>query len=411
MKRLRSVSNLQVWLVGQFSMIRIILLLSVGTTLGFGQSCVFAQTPHTLLWDGSPRDARNALEMMKEDPTWISRKDSDRRTPLHVAARFDHIDVVEWLLDNGADVDAQAYNRFTPLHLTKNPKIVKLILGKNPNLLLESSVTGSTAVQRAIEDLRHFTEISGRVPQAKRKADNLRKIVELYVNHLGDEIDLISAARLGQLKAVQQIVRQNPALAHSTKDGNPLREAADYGHLEICKFLVEKHKVDVNDFEGGAGYPIIKAALKHPQVVKYLIEQGADLKTRITWRGVSGPRFIGDEATALHFAARDGVPETIQILLDAGVEIFATTDDTPFRSLKKTALEVAAYFGKTDNAIAMLEHQQFRDSDAKDRELALAKSLSIASKKNRFAHDAEDRAKLYEALIAHGAKDIWKREF
>ena len=81
----------------------------------------FAQTPHSLLWDSTPEDGQKALKIMMDDPTWVAKRDSDQRTPLHVAARFNHTSVVKWLLENGADVDAQAYNRFTPLHLTKNP--------------------------------------------------------------------------------------------------------------------------------------------------------------------------------------------------------------------------------------------------------------------------------------------------
>jgi ankyrin repeat protein len=78
-----------------------------------------AQTPHRLLWDSGPEEGKTALKIMTNDPSWVTKRDSDSQTPLHVAARFNHIEVVKWLLENGADVDAQAYNRFTPLHLTK----------------------------------------------------------------------------------------------------------------------------------------------------------------------------------------------------------------------------------------------------------------------------------------------------
>ncbi len=135
-------------------MVRILLLLGLTTMLGIPSFCS-AQTPHSLLWNSTPADGQRALEIMEKDKTWITRKSPDSsETPLHVAARFDHVVVVKWLLENGADVNAQAYNDFTPLHLTKIPEIVGLILEKKPNLQL-TSVAG-TPLQGAISDLRHY---------------------------------------------------------------------------------------------------------------------------------------------------------------------------------------------------------------------------------------------------------------
>ncbi|MEO1617271.1 MAG: ankyrin repeat domain-containing protein [Planctomycetota bacterium] len=381
-------------------MTRSILLFALA--ISYSSVCV-AQTPHRLLWDGTPGEGKTALKIMMKDPSWVTKRDSDSRTPLHVAARFNHIDVVKWLLKNGADVDAQAYNRFTPLHLTKNPEIVKLILEKNPDLTLKS-VSG-TALQGAIDDLRHYTNISNRGESVKQGANALRKIVALYVEHLGDDIDLVSAVRLGRLDTVRKIVANDPAAAHGEKYGpNPLREAANWGRIEICKFLVEEHKVDVDDFDGGTGYPIMKAALKYPEIVKYLIENGADLKTRITWKGGrTGVWIIGDDATALHFAARDGVPETVKILLDAGVDPFATAHDSFDEGKKQTALEVAAYFGKTDNALSILDHPTFKNADPKLRKQSLNESLRVGSSSSWLAFEAQDRSELLDALLMNGA--------
>ena len=383
-------------------MTRFLFFTAFVASLSFAQNCS-AQNPHTLLWNGGHKDAQKAIEIMKEDPSWVNKRDSDRRTPLHVAARFNHSGVVKWLLENGADVNAQAYNRFTPLHLTKNPEIVKLILGKNPNLTLKS-VSG-TVLQQAIDDLRHYSNISSRAIVEKREVDDLRSIVKLYVDFLGDDIDIISAVRLGQLDMVKKIVADDPSTVHGEEYGpSPLREAANWGHLEICKFLVEEHEVDVDDFDGGAGYPIIKAALKHPEIVKYLIERGADLEKRITWQGGrTGVWIIGDDATALHFAARDGVPETIKILLDAGVDPFAVAHEMLYEENKQTALEVAAYFGKTDNAISILKHPKFKQADEKIRKQVLNESLNIGSFSSWLAFEAQDRSKLLDALITHGA--------
>jgi ankyrin repeat protein len=152
------------------------------------------------------------------------------------------------------------------------------------------------------------------------------------------------------------------------------------------------------------GYPIIKSALKHPKIVKYLIDQDADLETRITWRGGrTGVWIIGDDATALHYAASDGVPETVKILLDAGVDPFVTAHDSFDKEERQTALEVAAFFGRTDNAIAILEHPKFKNADHAIRQQVLDESLTTGSYSSWLAFQAQDRSELLDALITHGA--------
>ena len=52
-----------------------------------------------------------------------------------------------------------------------------------------------------------------------------------------------------------------------------------------------------------------------------------------------------DDATILHYAADTGVPETITMLIDSGVDLFATDHDPIDEKPKQTALEVAAALG------------------------------------------------------------------
>ena len=59
------------------------------------------RTPHEYLWEQCPKQA---LRIMQADPTWIDKTDDMQRTPLHLAARFNFMEVARWLLDQGADV-------------------------------------------------------------------------------------------------------------------------------------------------------------------------------------------------------------------------------------------------------------------------------------------------------------------
>ncbi|MBI3411362.1 MAG: hypothetical protein HY040_23800 [Planctomycetes bacterium] len=87
-------------------------------------------TPHDYLWNQCPKQA---LKMMQADKTWINKKDPEYScTPLHHASRFGFVDVVEWMLANGADVDARAYNNFSPLYFADEPQVVRSILRHKP---------------------------------------------------------------------------------------------------------------------------------------------------------------------------------------------------------------------------------------------------------------------------------------
>ncbi len=344
------------------------------------------KTPHEYLWAGFPN---KAVEIMKADPKWISRADDDSRQPLHIAARFGHIEAVKWLLDNGADVNSIAYNGFTPLHLTEHVEVVKLILAKKPDLSILNGIQGGSPLQDAAEK---FTEARG-----KQRRKKFREIVDLYLAS-GAEYDLLTAIYLDDLKRIKAILERSPKLADDFQNDSPLRTAAKLGRLEICRFLINEHRVNVNDFERGIGYPIIKAALAHPQVVRLLIENGADLKKRITWRGHrEGYWIIGDEATCLHFAARDGVPDTINMLIDQGVDILAKAEPAGLGEAL-TALELAACFGKTDNVRAILNHPKLGEIDERPRQDLLDRSLRTAVRTQN-----EEQPGLIEALLAKGA--------
>jgi ankyrin repeat protein len=349
------------------------------------------RTPHQYLWNGFPG---KALEIMRADHSWISRQDEDQCTPLHHAARFGYPEVVKWLLEHGADVNAIAYNGFTPLHLAERRDVIALILDKHPDLSIRDRTSNQTPPQKAAAN-----SVEARSEPERRE---WQAIMDLYAKTAGGN-DVLTAVKLGDLARVKALLGKSPELADNFQDQSLLRAAASLGRLEICRYLIDEHHVDVNDFVRGSGYPIIKGALMHPQVVRLLIEKGADLKKRITWQGFgTGMWIVGDDATALHFAAEEGVPETIKLLIDNGVDIFAAAHSPDSRDQDQTALDVAAIFGKVDNAIAILDHPSFQQTGQATRKRLLNKCLVLAAHSIAFS-DQGERPKLLEALLKRGA--------
>lgn len=70
-----------------------------------------------LLYAVQNGDVRTVSEFVGQNPDLISSTDADGATLLHVAAEADSAEVAEYLLDQGADVNARDADDETPLGL------------------------------------------------------------------------------------------------------------------------------------------------------------------------------------------------------------------------------------------------------------------------------------------------------
>lgn len=358
-----------------------------------------AALPQLYLWNGFPDGARR---MMEADMSLIHKTDSDRRTPLHVAARFGHEDIVRWLLENGADPNVEAYNRFTPLYMAT--------LSARPEIFRRLLKAGADAGKANAFGKSPLQEVVGKIASAKndsnrKLADKWNRILEVLLEN-GATLDLVSAIELGRTEHVVSALSDDASvLTQHQGDQKLLRMAVMSGHHDIAKYLLENHPdhMDVDNFAGNHGYPVIKDALKHNDLVQLLIEHGADLERRVTWQGSrTGVWLIGDNATLLHFAARDGSPETVTTLLDQGVDLFANAQSDLGNGGDQTAPEVAALFGKSANLLAMLSHETFTQADEALKKNLLETCLRLVGR-GSLSRDANEEWKMISMLVRHGA--------
>jgi ankyrin repeat protein len=236
---------------------------------------------------------------------------------LRVAVENGDAAAVKRLLDGGADVNEEVENRFTPIYFVTTPEMADLLLAKKPKL----EIRDTAELQTPLEFIARECARKNNDPVLRSVCDKLMAA--------GAQYTVDAAIYLNDIDQVKNLLKPDDKWVNSTQgaQGVPLRVAAVMGRDDICKLLLD-HKADPDDFEQGVGYPIMVDAVSHPTIVKMLIAAGADLKTRITFRGFqTGQWIIGDDATALHYSVQAGNLESVQLLTAAGVDVNAVDTD------------------------------------------------------------------------------------
>lgn len=188
--------------------------------------------------------------------------DDNDQTLLHAAAMSGNIEFAEKLLDAGADVNAR--NRFgvTPLMCTGVS-----VLDHAPmiDLLLREGADTTVKDDRGRSIIAYATDFP-----SVEKLINAGAVV-----NWSDPYPMTYAARRGDAKTFDLLVEVAEGLERAPKD-QLLIDAIDGGNTEIIRKLIE---ADVNINRPGDEPPLIhavKSGWVKPEVVKVLLEAGAD---------------------------------------------------------------------------------------------------------------------------------------
>jgi ankyrin repeat protein len=188
--------------------------------------------------------------LLNASPELLHAGDLRSNQPIHWAVMTRQLEVVDELLKRGADLDARRGDGARPIHLTNGDY-----------------------------HYRGWRDVPKDWPTTPQS------VFEHLVNR-GANVDLGMACASGNLARVRELLDQDPALVNKLSDyhsgyvggGAPIKNAAACGHLEVVKLLLERG-ADPNLPEEGiapGGHALYSAAANgHFEVAKVLLEHGA----------------------------------------------------------------------------------------------------------------------------------------
>ncbi|GBN05336.1 Serine/threonine-protein phosphatase 6 regulatory ankyrin repeat subunit B [Araneus ventricosus] len=261
-------------------------------------------------------------------------------TPLHVAAELGQRVIVETLIIKGADVNAVTADcKKTPLHNAASAgaaEVVKILLKKKAKINARA-VDGSTPL--------HLAVYSGQANVVKMLNENGANVnIADYKNRTAIQL----AAFHGKLEIVKMLSELKTVSIHDkANDGfSLLHIAAQSGHLNIMKHLIEKG-ANINSENDAGTKPIHFAAREgHADIVQFLLDLDP-----------TGKQLTVVGQTVVHYAVMGGQIDVLQFLIDRKHDINASSilGDLPIHMAvftnNENILQILLHHGAFYNAI------------------------------------------------------------
>ncbi|XP_056587106.1 poly [ADP-ribose] polymerase tankyrase-1 isoform X4 [Triplophysa dalaica] len=266
------------------------------------------------------------LDTVKQlcSPQNVNCRDLEGRhsTPLHFAAGYNRVAVVEYLLHHGADVHAKDKGGLVPLHNAcsyGHYEVAELLVrhGASVNVadlwkftpLHEAAAKSKYEICKLL--LKHGADPTKKNRDGNTPLDMVKEGDTDIQDLLRGDAALLDAAKKGCLARVQKLCSLENINCRDTQGRNstPLHLAAGYNNLEVADYLLE-HGADVNAQDKGGLIPLHNAAsYGHVDIAALLIKFNTCVNATDKWA-----------FTPLHEAAQKGRTQLCALLLAHGAD-------------------------------------------------------------------------------------------
>lgn len=269
-------------------------------------------------------DMEEVKKLIAAHPHAVFCRDVDGRhsTPLHFAAGYNRVAVVEYLLQHGADVHAKDKGGLVPLHNAcsyGHYEVTELLIkhGACVNVadlwkftpLHEAAAKGKFEICKLL--LKHGADPNKKNRDGNTPLDLVKEGDQDVADLLRGDAALLEAAKKGNLARVQKLASTENINCRDTQGRNstPLHLAAGYNNVEVAEFLLE-NGADVNAQDKGGLIPLHNASsYGHVDIAALLIKYHTCVNAVDRWG-----------FTPLHEAAQKGRTQLCSLLLAHGAD-------------------------------------------------------------------------------------------
>jgi ankyrin repeat protein len=209
----------------------------------------YAQDIHTSVAKG---DFEKVKALLENVPDLVKQRNQNYETPLILAAKYGHLEIVRLLISRRADINAQDKNGWAPLHYTSwsNSDVAKYLISKGADINLRSTVGESPLfeyINMGNQEMAEFLITQG---------------ADINIKNNRGETPLHRAAGEGNKKMVDLLLSRDAdvnAITHY--NFTPLHIAAVFGHKETVESLIGYGaRLNIKSNDGGTPLHFAEAA-------------------------------------------------------------------------------------------------------------------------------------------------------
>jgi ankyrin repeat protein len=294
-------------------------------------------------------------------------RDNEGNTPLHLAAKTGTRDVYDWLIKQGANLDAANNAGQTPrqLAMRSTDPFSRFQFNADTDIfqaIREGKLQSVAAILKSTPDLLNQTNQYRQTPLLVAVQSRRTNIVD-FLDAQGVRWDPVSAIVMGRTEVLRQLIKQKPQLAFN---GSLLYVAAANGNVPALEILLAAG-ADLKTKDPFGRSPLGIALIQHHgDVAELLTKQGAT-------RNIFDAAFIDDAETAAALIDRDralasttnavgvsvaeiaaatGNNKVLKLILDKGV---SPNFQNPLTD--KSLLDAAAEFNWTNTVDLLIQRR------------------------------------------------------
>ncbi|GFR58682.1 transient receptor potential cation channel subfamily A member 1 [Elysia marginata] len=258
-----------------------------------------------------------------------------KMAPIHRAALFNHVAVLKYLLEHGADVDCRDVQDRTPLLLAAGKGCwgaVQLLISNNADVNVKDG-NNRNFLHLAIRFGGKLDQIGGDFVKGIKNLLNERDDFGCSPLHY--------ASKEGHLLALDDLIRMGAVLnPKNNQKQSPFHFAARFGRYNTCRRLLDSvYGPNIINETDGHGLTALHIAAQngHTKVIQLLLQRGAVINKD------------KEDNTPLHHAASQGWTHSMRVLIGVKsnlIDVVNVEGDSP--------LHVAAKNGQTSATTLLL---------------------------------------------------------